>query len=60
MKKSKRLGFIKNEDDPSIYKKNSGIALIFLVLYVDDILLIKMIFNPSLINSFSVTDFGEK
>ena len=31
---------MKNEDEPSIYKKVSGSAIVFLVLYVDDILLI--------------------
>ena len=33
-------GFIKNEDEPCVYKKVSGSQLTFLVLYVDDILLI--------------------
>ena len=33
-------GFIKNEDEPCVYKKVSGKQLTFLVLYVDDILLI--------------------
>ena len=32
--------FIKNEDEPCIYKKVSGSQLTFLVLYIDDILLI--------------------
>ena len=32
--------FIKNEDEPCVYKKISGSAITFLVLYVDDILLI--------------------
>ena len=32
--------FIKNEDEPCVYKKVSGSQLTFLVLYVDDILLI--------------------
>ena len=36
----KVLGFIKNEDEPCVYKKVSGSAIVFLVLYVDDILLI--------------------
>ena len=36
----KRFGFIKNVDEPCIYKKTSGSAIVFLVLYVDDILLI--------------------
>ena len=36
----KDFGFIKNEDKPCVYKKVSGSAIVFLVLYVDDILLI--------------------
>ena len=36
----KGFGFIKNEEEPCVYKKASGNTLVFLVLYVDDILLI--------------------
>ena len=36
----KEFGFIQNEDEPCVYKKFSGSAVAFLVLYVDDILLI--------------------
>ena len=36
----KELGFMKNEDEPCVYKKVSGSAIVFSVLYVDDILLI--------------------
>ena len=36
----KEFGFIKNEDEPCVYKKVSGSAIVFLVLYVNDILLI--------------------
>ena len=36
----KGYGYIKNEDEPCVYKKTSGSKLSFLVLYVDDILLI--------------------
>ncbi|KAA0037169.1 putative gag-pol polyprotein [Cucumis melo var. makuwa] len=36
----KEFGFIKNEDEPCVYKKVNGNPIIFLVLYVDDILLI--------------------
>ena len=32
--------FIKNEDDPCVYKKISGSTITFLFLYVDNILLI--------------------
>ena len=35
----KQYGFIKNEDEPCVYKKVSGSMIVFLVLYVDDILL---------------------
>ena len=34
-------GFIKNEDETCVYKKVSGSPLTFLVLYIDDILLIR-------------------
>ncbi|KAL8115369.1 hypothetical protein AgCh_022017 [Apium graveolens] len=36
----KEFGFIKNIDETCVYKKVSGSAITFLVLYVDDILLI--------------------
>ena len=36
----KEFGFIKNEDEPCVYKKVSLSTIVFLVLYVDDILLI--------------------
>ena len=36
----RQLGFIKIEDEPCVYKKASGSTVVFLVLYVDDILLI--------------------
>ena len=32
--------FIKNEDEPCVYKMFSGSAITFLVIYVDNILLI--------------------
>ncbi|KAK8669506.1 hypothetical protein V6N13_106934 [Hibiscus sabdariffa] len=34
------FGFIRNEDEPCVYKKFSGSIVSFLVLYVDDILII--------------------
>jgi hypothetical protein len=61
----KEFGFIKNEQEPCVYKKESGRALVFLILYVDDILLIgndiPMLesVNTSLKNSFSMKDLGE-
>jgi hypothetical protein len=36
----KGFGFIKNIEEPCVYKKVSGSTVVFLVLYVDDILLI--------------------
>ena len=36
----KEFGFIKNMDEPYVYKKTSGSVIVFLVLYVGDILLI--------------------
>ena len=36
----KEFGFSKNMDEPCVYKKTNGSAIVFLVLYVDDILLI--------------------
>ena len=37
----KEFDFIKNEDESCVYKKVSGSTVVFLVLYVDDILLIE-------------------
>ena len=61
----KEFGFIKNEDEPCVYKKVSGSAIVFLVLYVDDILLIGNDI-PTLQNvkswlgkCFSMKDLGE-
>ena len=34
------FGFIKNKDESCVYKKISGSIVLFLILYVDDILLI--------------------
>ena len=61
----KIFDFIKNEDDPCVYKKVSGSIVIFLVLYVDDILLIEN--NVSMLqevkewlsDKFSMKDLGE-
>ena len=61
----KEFGFIKKEDEPCLYKKVSGSAVVFLVLYVDDILLIKndipilQNVKPWLGNYFSMKDLGE-
>ncbi|PKI48111.1 hypothetical protein CRG98_031473, partial [Punica granatum] len=61
----KSFGFIKNEDEPCVYKKASGSMIAFLVLYVDDILLIGndvgMLTSVKvwLCNLFSMKDLGE-
>ena len=36
----KSFGFTQNSDEPCVYKKSQGKVVAFLVLYVDDILLI--------------------
>ncbi|KAL0301556.1 UNVERIFIED_CONTAM: Transposon Ty1-BL Gag-Pol polyprotein [Sesamum radiatum] len=57
--------FVKNDFDPCVYKKVSGSSVVFLVLYVDDILLIenyvKMLGDTkaSLSTQFSMKDLGE-
>jgi hypothetical protein len=61
----KEFGFIKNIEEPCVYKKVSGSAVVFLVLYVDDILLIRNdipmmeAIKSSLRKSFSMKDLGE-
>ena len=61
----KEFGFIKNIDEPCVYKKVSGSIIIFLVLYVDDILLIGndipalQSVKIWLGNCFSMKDLGE-
>ena len=62
----KGFGFIKNEEESCVYKKVSGSARVFLVLYVDDILLIgndKNFLNEvkeSLKNGFSMKDMAKR
>ncbi|KAL0404233.1 UNVERIFIED_CONTAM: Retrovirus-related Pol polyprotein from transposon TNT 1-94 [Sesamum radiatum] len=57
--------FIKNDYDPYVYKKISGSSIVYLVLYVDDILLIgndvKMLGDIKgwLSTQFSMKDMGE-
>ena len=59
------FGFTKIESESCVYKKVSGSSLVFLILYVDDILLIgndiPMLesVKTSLKNSFSMKDLGE-
>jgi hypothetical protein len=59
------FGFIKNLEEPCVYRKVSGSVVIFLVLYVDAILLIRNdipmmeVVKSSLRKSFSMKDIGE-
>ena len=39
--RSNHLDFLQSPDEPCVYKKCSGKVVVFLVLYVDNILLIK-------------------
>jgi hypothetical protein len=61
----KEFGFLQNEEEPCVYKKESGSSIAFLILYVDDILLIRNdirmleFIKTSLKNSFSMKDLGE-
>ena len=61
----KRFGFVKNKEEPCVYMKVSGSALVILILYVDDILLvgndIPMLesVKSSLRKSFSMKDLGD-
>src|SRR3954469_11640900 len=61
----KGFGFIQNGEEACVYKKVSGSAISFLILYVDDILLIGNnteflnTIKKSLKSSFSMKDLGE-
>jgi hypothetical protein len=61
----KGFGFIKNVEESCVYKKVSGSTVVFLVLYVDDILLIgndipmMEAIKSSLRKSFSMKDLEE-
>ena len=61
----KRFGFTQNLDEPCVYRKASGSNVIFLILYVDDILIMGKDI-PSLLEvkaylgkCFSMKDLGE-
>jgi hypothetical protein len=62
----KGFAFIRNIVEPCVYKKVSESTFVFLVLYVDDILLIKNdipmmeVIKSSLKKSFSIKDLGHK
>ncbi|KAL4324410.1 hypothetical protein GQ457_11G033010 [Hibiscus cannabinus] len=59
------FGFIRNEDEPCVYKKFSGNIVSFLILYVDDILIIGndiptlQSIKTWLSSCFSMKDLGE-
>src|SRR3954467_992996 len=61
----KSFGFIENEKEPCVFKKFSGSSIVFLILYVGDILLIgndiPMLeaVKDSFKNSFAMKDLGE-
>ncbi|CAL8997919.1 unnamed protein product, partial [Prunus brigantina] len=61
----KSFDFIQNMDDQCVYKKVSGSSVVFLILYVDDILIIGndigMLSSVKLwlTKSFSMKDLGE-
>ncbi|KAK8701528.1 hypothetical protein V6N13_019915 [Hibiscus sabdariffa] len=61
----KEFGFIRNEDEPCVYKKVSGSIISFLILYVDDILIIGndiptlQSIKTWLSSCFSMKDLGE-
>jgi hypothetical protein len=61
----KGFGFIKNIDEPCVYKKVSGGTVVFLVLYMDDILMIENdilmmeVIKSSLRKSFSMKNLVE-
>jgi hypothetical protein len=61
----KGFGFLQNEEEACVYKKKRASSVVFLILYVDDILLIgndiPMLesIKTSLKNSFSMKDLGE-
>ncbi|GJW31919.1 retrotransposon protein, putative, ty1-copia subclass [Tanacetum coccineum] len=61
----KKFGFIQNRDEPCVYRKASGSDVVFLILYVDDILImgnniprLKEV-KDYLGKCFSVKDLGE-
>ena len=59
------FGFSQNSDEACMYKKVSGSVVLFLILYVDDILIIGnnvLVYNLSiywLSKNFSMKDLGE-
>jgi Reverse transcriptase (RNA-dependent DNA polymerase) len=64
-KEVKKFDFIKCEEEPCVYRKTSGSAIAFLILYVDDILLMEndipllQSAKSSLKKVFSMKDLGD-
>jgi hypothetical protein len=62
----KGFGFIKNVEEPCVYKRVSGHKVVFLVIYLDDILLIRNnipmleAVKSSLRKNFSMKELGEE
>ena len=61
----KSFGFVQSPDEPCVYKKSSSNVVVFLVLYVDDILLIGndvgtlSSIKVQLSTQFDIKDLGE-
>ena len=61
----KEFGFSQNKDEPCVYMKTSGSVVVFLILYVDDILimgkdtLVLQSMKIFLSKRFSMKDLGE-
>ena len=60
----KEFGYMRNSDEPCVYKKASGSNVMFLVLYVDDILIMSnnvymMSTKSRLSRAFSMKDLGD-
>ncbi|GKD23230.1 retrotransposon protein, putative, ty1-copia subclass [Tanacetum coccineum] len=55
----KKYGFTQNPDEPCVYKRTSGSNNVFLILYVDDILLMGTDVKSWLGKSFAMKDLGE-
>ena len=50
----KEFGFSQNTDEPCVYKKARGSVIVFLILYVDDILLMGRCLSPSVSQDLAV------
>jgi Reverse transcriptase (RNA-dependent DNA polymerase) len=61
----KKFGFIRCEEEPCVYRKTNESVIVFLIIYVDDILLMRndipllQLAKSSLKKVFSMKDLGE-